>query len=348
MWISAFLTILLAPWPQEAPPHLDPCKAFSALDPGLKPRVLGAIEHELMLDQDPVIQRIVSLQRGLDSYEAQGPRPYFDESLVRGALPRRRIGASDPASEAVAAKFPRPPFLPDLRREVAFDWIEGKAKRTGRLSAEDRVANLAAGYLPGSDHAVAGVLQVLAGPASPATAWFEHLYADRQGRVYEQVRLYDAWYSGELLEVPDVDAIAFARSVLGDYGLASPIPRGRIRDDLYRKIADAALAQRRFRSVLEVAAATFVCAAPRVDPTYAPLVDRLHYLWAAAGDDPKSLSAMLRERMPSDPLLERIDEEIERTRGGWKLREEHRRRLREVQMRVRGLLAARIAGASNR
>ena len=69
--------------------------------------------------------------------------------------------------------------------------------------------------------------------------FFEQLYADRDGHVFAGISLYEAWYSGRTVEVPDVDAIAFAQRVLRTQSFVSPIPDGRRRDRLYRQIREA-------------------------------------------------------------------------------------------------------------
>lgn len=334
-----------APPPAAAasqPPGADELIAgFAALDADRQSRVLAAIERRLQLHPDPTIQRIVSLQRGLAAYPAMSPEQYFPPQQYAPPAPARTLVARGaPRHRPVAASFPPPPFLDDLVCGVVFDWTTGKAARLPQQpDTAQRFANLAHGYLPGSDQAVAQVLEALAGPPSPRTRFFEHLYADRDGHVFAGVRLYDAWYSGRLVEVPDVEAIAFARELLHTQAFVSPISADRRRERLYQKIQDAALQERKYRTLRQAAAATFVAAAPPIDPAYASLVDRFHYLWPTVGHDLQAMAKLIAESGDRDQLLESVDQRLAADPDGWRLRTQDRQQLADVDVFLREVCA---------
>lgn len=334
---------LMPQQPAEAPP--PPAAAlitgFAQLDQDQKNRVLGAIERRVQLHADATIQRIVSMQKGLAAYPALTPLQYFPPQQYAANAPARRLlAASAPEHQRVAANFPPPPFLDDLACGVVFDWNTGKAALAPQQpTVDERFANLAHGYLPGSDQAVAQILQTLVGdPAQhPPTPFFEHLYADRDGRVFAGIRLYDAWYSGKLVEVPDVDAIAFARQLLHTGSFVSPIPDDRRRERLYQRIQDAALQERKFRTLRQAAAAAFVAAAPKIDPAYQPLIDRFHYLWPATGYDVGAVATKIAASKDREELLAEVDQDIDRDRNAWQLREADKLALRNVDLFLRRL-----------
>jgi hypothetical protein len=136
--------------------------------------------------------------------------------------------------------------------------------------------------------------------------FFAHAYADRDGHVFDGISLYRAYYAGKTVEMPDVDAIAFARGILHTDAFVSPIPAGRRRDRLYRQMLDAFAEHRQYRTLREVIAAAFVAARPPLDATYAPLLDRAHYLWAICDWSPEALLPHL-QATDRAAVLDRVD-----------------------------------------
>ena len=45
-------------------------------------------------------------------------------------------------------------------------------------------------------------------------AWAAHLYADLDARVYDNITIYEAWYAGKIMDIPDVDAVPFAIKII--------------------------------------------------------------------------------------------------------------------------------------
>ena len=115
--------------------------------------------------------------------------------------------------------------------------------------------------------------------------------------------------SGKTVEVPDVDAIAFAREILQTNSFLSPIPEGRRRNRLYQQIAEAVARHRQYRTLREAAAASFVAADPAIEATYQPLVLRMHLLWPLCNFDPGAVGRSLESGTRTE-LLEALDDRL--------------------------------------
>lgn len=301
---------------QEAPPPaaetlLD---RYLRLDRDRRNTVVRNIERRLLRVNDDVLQRIAGFERGLASYEARGEPTFFRTAdYAPVATTRRLIRAGSAAHGKATAGMAPLLFLPDLQACVVYDWGAGKAVRVADgLDDDRRFQNYVRGYPPGADHAVARILAALDhDPGQRKLAsYFGHLYADRNGGVYEDVTLFDAWHSGTVVEVPDTDAIAYAREILLTRSFTSPIPPDRRRERLYRKIRAGFGDHREYRSLRLAAAAAFVVATPRFEPTYEPLVRRCRWLWMQCDYDVERFGKRLAETGDRAEFLAAIDRAI--------------------------------------
>ncbi len=318
--MKALLTWLLlaAPVPPQDPPAAPsepPAAAallarFAKLSAEQQSDVVRGLERRLQRADDPLLQSIVSQERGKGAYApVAAPQFFTTDEFAPAATPRRIVEAGSTAHRAATAGMAPLQFLPDLEAGVAFEWRTGAIEWRRELGDRERFANCVRGYAPGADHAVAHVLAALdVDPHQRALAeYFAHLYADRDGRVYAGVPLFDAWNSGRRIEMPDTDGIAFARRVLATRSFTAPIPEGRRRERLYEKIRDAFAEHREHRSLRLCAAATFVSASPAVDPVYEPLVRRCHHLWQQCGRDPAAFARVVQDAGDRTRLIESVD-----------------------------------------
>ena len=166
--------------------------------------------------------------------------------------------------------------------------------------------------------------------------WYGHAYCDLDAHSYPGLTLYDVWYSGKVVDIPDVDAIPFAHQILGKTSMRSPLS-GPPRDRLYQEIAAASGRYRTHRTLCEAAAAAFVAAEPDMDPRYALMVPRFHYLFAKHDDD---LDEVVKVILASDrdTLLREVDEKIRQPDGtAWELREGRKKELTTMHARIRTL-----------
>jgi hypothetical protein len=156
------------------------------------------------------------------------------------------------------------------------------------------------------------VLQALDTDAEQRTLarYFEHLYADRDGAVFAGVTLYDAWLSRKVVEMPDTDAIAFARGILRTDAYVAPIPGDRRRERLYEKVAAAFARHHEHRTLRLALAATFVAAEPPLPPEWETLARRCHWLWQTCGRDPAAVALRLRDTADRADWVRRTDEAL--------------------------------------
>lgn len=317
-----------------------------------KAAVVRAIERSLDGVENPLLARLRDWRYDVESLPAAaGAPPIHDPSRYAkaeheaGRAPERTVVLPGvEAHEAIRQRFARPPFLPDLSPEVVYDWGRGEVVRTTPLGYDELFANALHGYAPGTDHVIARVLAALDqdDEQRKLAAWFGHAYCDLEARAFPPVTFYDAWYSGRTVDVPDVDAIPFAWEILGWKRYRSPLS-GPPRDRLYDAIRDAALRHRVHRTQCEAAAAAAVCAEPRMDPMYALLVPRFHFLWQDVDDDLDALVDRLQGK-DRGALLEEVDRRIREPSGtAYERRELRRRELADLAAQVRDLARAALA-----
>ncbi|MBM4061059.1 MAG: hypothetical protein FJ265_08175 [Planctomycetes bacterium] len=313
---AVFLAAALA-CPAQEPEQLTAerlLQRFERLAAEHREEVVRNVDRRLLREPAEVVQAILSRQRGDAAYASRPPRAWFEPRDHAPVAAARRLLPAGSEAHRAATRGMRPfTFLPDLHRSVDYDWGAGKAVRTGAPpTLETRFADLAHGYVPGTDHAVAGILEALdKDPDQRLLAdYFEHLYADRDGRVFADITLFDAWYSGARLEMPDTDAIAFAARVLGTASFVAPIPDDLRRERLYRKVQEGFAAHREYRTLRLAMAGAFVAGAPQIDATYAPLLRRCHWLWQQCDWDPARLAARLGRAPDRAALLAEVDAAI--------------------------------------
>jgi len=273
------------------------------------------LERRVQLDPNPASQRIVSMQRDRSKLPVAEDPPYHRaQDWAKGVAPDREfVVAGDERHTSVRQRFPAQTLLPDLHKAVWYDWASARIVRRARpLSTTEVMENIYHGYPPGSDDALAQLLKKFDNnPKMRRIAeYLSHLYADLTAQAFEGVTLYEAWYSGEQIDVPDVDAIPFERKILKTRRFKSPIPAGRRRTNLYKKIRDQAFEFRKYRTLREAAAAAFLRARPKMDPTYELLVPRFHYLYVVHKDDTDAVAKLLRDVSNRDALIQRVDDRI--------------------------------------
>lgn len=347
--IAAITLCLLGPIAQDpTPAAVSPREAIAALPDDQKHDIVRILERRILLDPDPVIQTVVSMARDFDTYPLASPRVFHDpQKWTKGVAPRRVVVRAGTAQHRrVRQSNPVVPFLTDLHMAVWYDWGSAEVvRRAKRLTDDELFENLLNGYPPGADAAVAHVLEILDNDPRqrPMGAYLDHLYADLRARVYEDITLYEAWYSGEILDVPDVDAIAFAVQILNTKAYRSPIPQGPGRIQLYQQIRNHTLTQRRYRSLREAAAGGFVRAEPILDPTYQPLVPRFHYLWSAEEEDPAPVAAWLGTLPDRAAFVAKTDARYAANSDAYERRETRQSGVAAMAEKVRSMAIAELS-----
>ena len=331
------LAVITAALPAQIPSSLADFRAFTEED---KRTVIRRLERAIQLDPSPAIQRIVSMQRD-HSRLPVAPTPPFHQAKdwAEGVAPTRQfIYAGDERHAAVRERFPTRSVLSDLHKGVWYDWGTGKIVRRGEpLNHDEVMENIYNGYPPGSDDALANLLKEFDTDknARKTASYLSHLYADLQANVFEGVTMYEAWYSGEIIDVPDVDAIPFAIQILKTRSYVSPIPNNPRRTALYAKIRDHAFEFRIYRTLREAAAIAFISAEPEMELMNSRLVPRFHYLYAYHDDDVTQVAKLVRYAASRDALLASVDDKIKRSNGELAKRDGRKHELAEMKRRLR-------------
>jgi hypothetical protein len=209
---------------------------------------------------------------------------------------------------------------PELDGIWVYDYGARELRRHGAPDELERIfENALAGFAPELDLATALVeLQLDDGAQQKALAAFDHAYADRDGKVFAGISLYDAHCSGIEIEMPDVDTLGIVHDVLGDWKTwKAPV---REQDSLYARIGELFQDARRHRGLRHALAQTYLVGAPSLRDGYGANLDALHALWESAA----SMPAELLPRLPDakgweaflDGWLARCDAEPELLRAG--------------------------------
>lgn len=336
----------------------SPLETFRALDTDVRSSIARSLRRRLQRDSDPDVQRLLDYsQRFRDLPLAAKPVAYRAEVWAKGAAPKRKLlRAESGAWKEVAKRFPEVPVLPRLQRHVHYSWERARIERTSqeRITDDQLFENLLRGYAPGSGDAFASVLEILDRGAKQAdairraqertrvAAWAGHLYADLDARAFEGITLWRAWHASEVVDVPDVDAIPFAKHVLGENDWKSPIPADARRAGLYERIRRSMREYRVARELREVAAATWLTDAPRLDKGLRRMVRRMHQVWAECEDDPKRMATRLAAVRDRDAFLEELDDAAGKDAKVYEAREDRRRRLARSRARLRDMARAAL------
>ncbi len=264
--------------------------------------------------------------------------PAFDANEYGGGTPRRLRRSGDRRWERVARDISAEPARAWPRR-ADYELATGEIVAT---PADERIETslrditlLLRGVLPDQDLAEAAILRALDAGAGlrPEAVYFAHLYADREGRAYEGITLFDAWSSDISLEIPDVDALAYAREVWSDTTVDAPLS-GAEQKTWYPRIAASLKELRNRINVGRAIAAIWFEARPELPLGYDASIDILHASLARFGED----TAALAERLEADGIgfLQKALREISAMgNDGWDAGNSRREELADGAHRLR-------------
>jgi hypothetical protein len=303
----------------EAPLEAAKLQAlWDALDADGRARTIELFEAELRGLETLQIRLVRGLVERGTAYGPPPevtPLPQYDENEHAPGLPieRYRLEEDHPLYREVLHDFFPPPHPRALRAAYRYDWGKRLVERTGDPEDLETVfANGALGYPPGLDLALAQALKELDDGEDPVLmAAFHHVYTDRDGGVYPGVTLYDAWASGVVIEMPDVDALGIIHDVLDDWTTwVSPIP-GSMHAHLYAVIQRMYERARRYRMTREALAEHLLIGEP-ASASHLSLRTNLHALWDREDSKPAALARKLPEEHRLLGWLEEWVEECKR------------------------------------
>ncbi|HEX9793719.1 MAG TPA: hypothetical protein VGC54_07015 [Planctomycetota bacterium] len=247
-------------------------------------RVAKALESDATLAALPVVAP--DPQR---SYSAEIYAPALGLSTRNAELDGRQ-------SQTVMKHFFAAP-VPPFREGAQWQYDAGRRALIAPLerpTPETRLRAFYAGRWPEP-----GRLQALATAAldddpgqKTAADYFAHHYRDRDGVVYDGLRLFEIWGSGREFEVSDVEAIAFLREVAGENRLNSPIPAS-LHKRVYARIEESFRSWRDYSVLREALAARLAGPELPLPPVLASLGRELDQAWAIAGHEPARMRALL-------------------------------------------------------
>ena len=237
------------------------------------------------------------------------PAPtWFDPQTHAPAQPIKRKLLDPDSSKAERARDkylghvrPRP-----LRSAWSYDWGSGEVVwHPDRDDTTRHFENALAGFPPDLDLAEALVLRALDdGSQQTELGAFAHLYTDRNGNAYPGVTLFDAWNSGEPIEMPDIDVLGVVHTVLDDWKTwVAPVPDTQ-HSRLYGKVGELFLDARRHRELREALARAYFNAEPVYPGRFTRSDDlRFHGFWEFHSSAPEAAA----EDLPEAPEEARDD-----------------------------------------
>jgi len=242
------------------------------------------------------------------------PETFTGDEARRTRLVRRPADSDGPDYADKRGKFL--PWFNDPPFAASVEWDFGANRAVAMAPAVapyGRLWNALNGYAPDSDRITAHLLAKFdfEGKQDAVATFFAHAYCDLNGRVYPDITLYDAWASGSGMDMPDVDTIAFARTVLNDHSYVAPLPADARRQRLYTSISDAFLAWFQYRVWIEGAAWLFLN--PDADifrEGHEPMRRRLLHLFGQERGDVAKIAARLAAFGTRDRFIEEVDRAI--------------------------------------
>ena len=222
-----------------------------------------------------------------------------DPKLFGGGPKRKTIGPGKKRWDRLAAQV-------ELEADPEFDLgvdYEPATKKVVSLHRrrEDwfEIELLLGGKLPDQDLARAELLASLAphGRLQREIEFFAHDYTDRDGKAYGGISLGEVWSSSVALEVPDVDALAYIRTVWEDTSVKYPLT-DLDHSEWYPRISNSLKRVRHRNQVSLALAAVWFDGRPKMSNGYDASIDILQALIAKNEESAKRiLEALDRDGM---------------------------------------------------
>ena len=331
--------------PVEPPDDATVRKAFSFLTDAEQADALEEFAAEVeWLDtfQGQLLAFALSLEeRDPGLLPRAEPAPFFDpkEHAPRQPIARNVLAFDSAAARKERERIFRRATKSAVRSAWAYDWGQRELVRTAPESLERTFENALAGCAPGHDLAVTIVERALDdGSQQAALAAFGHAYTDRVGTVFPGVTLYDAWSSGEEIEMPDVDVLGIVHTLLGlrDRWTA-PVPDSQHKE-LYAVVGAAFQDANRHRSLRAALAATFLDGSVQLGGPYPTCLERFHSLWEANASTPAEVARLLPKPEAWGEFLSGLAQRLDSDRDLAARAELRRRTLDANRAQVRALL----------
>lgn len=241
-------------------------------------------------------------KRDPGTWPVESKPKWFDPETHAPAqvIPRSWLDKDKPS----VAKFAKRIFKNVPERQLwsawRYDYAAQELRRNPDINKDEQIFhNGMRGFAPDFDLAEALVeMKLDDGALQKPFAAFAHAYTDRLGNAYPGITLYDAWASGEQIEMPDVDCLGIIHTLEEDWKRwRAPVP-GPQQRPLYDRIAEHFVPLRQHRGLRHALARAYLAGSPVLRDGYGSSVDRLHFLWEEAASTPSTLRESLPQ--PSD------------------------------------------------
>ncbi len=262
-----------------------------------------------------------------------------------GAARRKSLSEKSSTVRRLRERFSE--AVPERGLESAwiYDWVAREPRLIADPSDPERLfRNALRGYPPLVDYAEVLVLRALDdGSQQPAASAFGHAYADRSGRVFPGITLYDAWGSGTTFETPDVECLGIVHLLLDDWTTwRAPVPPGE-HPRLYGTIEERFVAYKRHRGLRTALARSYLLGSAAQRDGYAGSLGVLHALWEGHSSDPAKLADILPDSGDWARWLDRMSETLpededlwNRGQSRWATLDANGRAVRATLIRVMG------------
>ena len=241
---------------------------------------------------------------------------YFDpkEHAPGDPIPRRWLEPDDARAQAELKRMVAKRAAPPLSTAWRYDWGTRTVVRSAEFQSPEHVFQLAlAGLPPQSDLAIALIERALdSGEEQVALGAFGHAYTDREGWVFPGLTLYDAWCSGQEIEMPDVDNLGLVHTITGKRGRwKAPIPASE-HDPLYELVGEHFERVHRYRGLRSALAQSYLTGSARLEAAYLPHLLRLHGLWEQCESDPSKLAPLMPSSEDSAKYLQGVAKKFDK------------------------------------
>lgn len=314
--VGAAGLLLLAPKGDEVDPLVRAVETFRAADPEIRTAVVNDIRAAVLASDDATVKGWIEL--GVRAHRELKTKPwpglsYYEPKKYAPPFPRAFVPAEDEAAKWIYDQmrpYDNEPRCLGIR--VRYDYASNRGYDLGADPALDDVLNdYLLGYPPDPDWIIAWLEMQFDfdDGLDDLAEYFGHAYCDRDGACYSNISIYDVWAAQREygLEMPDGDAIAFARHILNDKSFVSPIPAGRKRAALYKEVSNGFQKYYQHRSWVEAAANVYLNPEAMIRTDHENLRERFWSSFVVLEDDPKRIADQFRKAGDRNKWYESID-----------------------------------------
>ncbi|MFT7168996.1 MAG: hypothetical protein ACI80K_002130 [Paracoccaceae bacterium] len=259
---------------------------------------------------------IVAFEGDVFDWPAAEDPPVFDTAVHTAVqlIPRRFVDLSNERHSANVSRLRG--AWNEREMEVAFryDWARGTIVAVQKWDDPERIARTAAaGFSPTSDLVEALVeMQLDKGEMRDVAFAFGHAYSDRSGNAYRRVTLFDAWSSGETIEMPDVECLGIVHTLDDDWKTwKAPVSKQK---SLYKRIGEHFSPLRRYRALRTAMARCYLQGSPPLPSGYEASVRRLHGFWETQTSEPAKMIDYLPEDKQWDRWWQKEARKVDRSK----------------------------------